>query len=79
MPKIPAMCDRCGKVQTSEVSIRDATMHIRDHSEGPCPCGGTFRLLDGTYVHLGGPINLCNAPEDDIARFKRALRELAAC
>lgn len=76
MPNIPAFCNRCGEACLSQVSIKDATMHIHDHQEGPCPCGGTFVILDGTYTHLGGPINLCNASDDAIARFKEALKRL---
>jgi len=33
-------------------------------------------ILDGTYVHLGGPINLCNTSPQDIARFKQASAKL---
>ena len=77
VPNIPALCDRCGQARLSQVQIRDETMHIRDHREGPCPCGGEFRILDGTYVHLGGPINICNTSDESIAKFKEALRSLA--
>ena len=72
MPRIPALCDKCGKVIESEVYLKDATAHIHGHVEGDCPCGGSFRILDGTYTHLGGPINFCNAPAEQIAIFKEA-------
>lgn len=79
MPKIPAICNQCGQATLSEVSISDETMHIHGEEVGPCACGGTYVFLDGTYVHLGGPINLCNASPDDIARFKAVSAQLAAC
>lgn len=72
MPQIPVICDRCGQAKLSSVVIRDSTYHIAGEDDGPCDCGGTFRFLDGTYTHLGGPINFCRAPEADIARFKQA-------
>ncbi len=74
MPRIPVICDRCGRARLSSVVIKDSTYHIKDQSEGPCECGGTLRFLDGTYTHLGGPINFCRAPDEDIARFKDACR-----
>lgn len=74
MPRIPVICDRCGGAKLSHVTISDNTYHLSGETEGPCACGGTMRFLDGTYTHLGGPINFCRAPEADIARFKQACR-----
>ena len=76
MPKIPAICDRCGAVVNSDIGLKDATAHVHGHCEGGCPCGGTFRILDGTYTHLGGPINFCNAPPEQIAIFIKAAAEV---
>jgi hypothetical protein len=70
MPNIPAVCDKCGNSVLSEVIVKDCTMHIHGHTEGPCACGGTFRILDGTYSHLGGPLNYCRATEADLAKFR---------
>ena len=76
MPKIPAICDKCGKAIKSDIGLKDATAHIYGHIEGSCDCGGTFRILDGTYTHLGGPINFCNAPPEQKAKFKEAAAEV---
>lgn len=78
MPFIPAICDKCGKTVESEVWIKDATYHIHDHVEGGCECGGALHILDGTYTHLGGPINFCNAPEADIKKFKEMCAQTGA-
>ena len=76
MPKLPALCDRCGEACLSRVNISDETIFVEDHREGACPCGGTYIILDGTYVHLGGSINLINTSRENIDRFKEALRRL---
>lgn len=76
MPYLPKICDRCGQEELSGVSICDATAHIFDHAEGVCSCGGQLRILDGTYTHLGGPINLCHASPADVGRFRRAKERL---
>ncbi|MFH1033638.1 MAG: hypothetical protein V1806_03955 [Pseudomonadota bacterium] len=78
MPKVPAICNRCGHVCRSRVFISDETIHIHGEEVGPCACGGTYVFLDGTYVHLGGPINLCNTSSEEIARFKEASAKLDA-
>lgn len=78
MPKIPAICDKCGDVCRSQVFISDETIHIHGEEAGPCACGGTYVFLDGTYVHLGGPINLCNTSPQAVARFKAASARLGA-
>jgi len=74
MPMIPAVCDSCGRPRPSLVKIQDATMHLAGETGGACACGGTLRLIDGTYSHLGGPINLCRAPAEDLKRFAAACR-----
>lgn len=76
MPHIPAICNKCGDVRRSDVYISDETMHIHGEEAGPCACGGTFLFVDGTYVHLGGPLNLCNTSPEEIARFKAAEAKL---
>lgn len=76
MLDIPAFCDKCGQPRPSGVHIADSTYHLKDQEAGRCPCGGTMRLLDGTYSHLGGPLNFCRAPEEDVARFRAACRQL---
>ena len=62
MPKIPAICDKCGVAVKSEIGLKDATAHIHGHREGDCPCGGTFQILDGTYTHLGGARSISAMP-----------------
>lgn len=69
MPNLPEICDRCGAVQLSRVTVKDCTCHIKDHVEGLCQCGGNMRILDGTYSHLGGPLNYSRATEEDRAKF----------
>jgi 4-carboxymuconolactone decarboxylase len=76
MPHIPAICDRCQKAVWSKVYIKDDTYHLNDTVEGNCECGGTFRVLDGTYTHLGGPLGYCRAPKEDRERFYKAMQEL---
>lgn len=76
MPKIPAICEQCGKPVLSPVEIRDETRHLRDASVGTCVCGGTLRMLDGTYSHLGGPLNFSNAQAMDKALFCKIMDEL---
>ena len=79
MPQIPAVCEKCGKAYNSQVWIKDSTYHIRDHVAGECECGGQVRILDGTYTHLGGPINFCNAPEETKTKFQELCSRLAEC
>jgi hypothetical protein len=74
MPRIPAICDACGRALPSRVGLQDSTAHIHGHVEGACDCGGTLRILDGTYSHLGGPLNFCRAPAQEQARFREACR-----
>ncbi len=74
MPFIPAVCDKCGAVSLSGVNVKDCTCHIYDHVEGACQCGGAIRILNGTYSHLGGPLNFCRATEADLARFQDMCR-----
>lgn len=74
MPKLPAMCDKCGAISLSAVTVKDCTCHIQDHVSGACECGGEIRILDGTYSHLGGPLNYCRAREADQARFVEMCR-----
>lgn len=76
MPYIPMICDRCGREELSSVSLSDATAHIHDHVEGECACGGRLRIIDGTYTHLGGPINLCHASAVEVERFRQAKAHL---
>ncbi|MGD8563565.1 MAG: hypothetical protein PVG03_13550 [Desulfarculaceae bacterium] len=77
MPQIPAVCDKCGKVELSSVLIKDNTYHIKDYVERTCECGGSLRILDGTYTHLGGPINFCRAPEESLIKFKEITDQLS--
>lgn len=72
MPYLPMICDQCGREELSGVSLDDATAHISGHVEGVCACGGKLRILDGTYTHLGGPVNLCRASPADMERFRLA-------
>lgn len=74
MPNLPAVCDKCGAAVLSKVIVKDCTMHIHGHVEGACDCGGSIRILDGTYSHLGGPLNFCRAAEADLAKFRDLCR-----
>ena len=76
MPHLPAICDQCGRPAWSRHYIRDNTYHLSDCQDGKCECGGTFKVLDGTYTHLGGPLNFCNAPECDRDKFYQAMEAL---
>ena len=76
MPNIPAICDQCEKVVWSKLYIKDDTYHLSGMVEGPCRCGGTFKVLDGTYTHLGGPLGFCRAPQEDRERFYKAMQSL---
>ena len=76
MPHIPAICDSCGQPAWSKVYISDDTYHLKDIEAGPCECGGTYRILDGTYTHLGGPLGYCRAPQEDRERFYQAMQLL---
>ncbi len=69
MPKLPAVCDKCGTAVLSQVRVKDCTCHMKDQVVGDCECGGVIRILDGTYSHLGGPLNYCRATEADLAKF----------
>ena len=76
MPNLPAICDECGQAVRSDVRIRDDTYHLPDSEVGECDCGGRLRIAGGTYSHLGGPLNFCNAPEEELAKFCAAMEQL---
>lgn len=76
MPKLPAICDSCGAAVLSDVRIRDDTFHLQDSDSGACSCGGKLRIPGGTYSHLGGPLNYCNAPDEDLQKFCTAMDQL---
>lgn len=76
MPKLPAICQKCGRASLSEVTIRDDTYHLPATECGTCECGGALRIPGGTYSHLGGPLNYCNAPAEDLMRFRDGMEQL---
>ena len=76
MPNLPAVCEKCGCASLTEVIIRDDTYHMPDTEWGTCRCGGTMHILGGTYSHLGGPLNFCNASTEDLIRFRDCMEDL---
>jgi hypothetical protein len=74
MPNLPAVCDKCGAISLSDVKVKDCTCHIKDQVAGACECGGALKILDGTYSHLGGPLNYCRATKEDQAKFLEMCR-----
>jgi hypothetical protein len=80
MPIVPAVCDTCGAIFSSGISIENST-HITfaGSTAGPCPnCGARGHIPDGTYNFTQDTIELLRGPDrtvSDLERLAQILRE----
>ena len=69
---IPVLCGSCGSLFFAQNLIGGAgTVTFENVGCGPCPaCGGTGRVLDGTYEFVGDTVRLLSGPEWTTARLR---------
>lgn len=77
---VPAVCDTCGTIWPTDVSLAQGTSGIGffGNKASPCPnCGGVGSIPDGIYEFIGETLNIVSSwSPERIQRFTAAL-ELA--